>query len=135
MVTFAAPHAGNPAFADLYGNAQIVHTRYEFQDDIVPHAPPRIGGVLAQLDDVPWVGNLLPGLQQYDYEPVGELRFIDWSNTVVGDSTPLQLHRLAHLVEIILSEQWDVFRLDHQIVCKPEAGYMSVACPTGVCDA
>ena len=135
VVTFAAPHAGDPAFADLYSNAQIVHARYEFQDDIVPHAPPSIDGVLAQMEDVPWVGSLLPGLQKYDYEPVGELRYIDWSNAVVGDSTALKLNRLAHLVEIILGEQWDVFRLDHQIVCKAETGYMSVACPTVVCDA
>jgi hypothetical protein len=95
VVTFAAPHAGNPAFADLYGNADILHTRYEFQDDIVPHVPPTIGGVLAQLESVPWIGNLLPGLLQFDYEPLGELRFIDWSNEIVGDSKPLQLHRLG----------------------------------------
>jgi hypothetical protein len=133
VVTFAAPHAGNPAFADLYGNASIVHTRYEFQDDIVPHVPPTIGGVLAQLESVPWIGNLLPGLLQFDYEPVGELRFIDWSNDIVADSKPLQLHRLAHLVEIILTEQWDVFRLDHQISCEAKGGYIPVVCPAGVC--
>ena len=64
----------------------------------------------------------------------GELRFIDWSNDIVADSKPLQLHRLAHLVEIILTEQWDVFRLDHQISCEAEGGYMPVVCPVGVCD-
>jgi hypothetical protein len=133
VVTFAAPHAGNPAFADVYSNAQIVHTRYEFQDDIVPQAPPTIGGVLAQLESVPWVGSLLSGLEQFDYEPVGELRFIDWSNEIVADSTPLDLKRLAHLTEIILAKQWEVFARDHQISC--EAGsYMPAICPAGVCD-
>jgi hypothetical protein len=133
VVTFAAPRVGDPAFADIYGNAHIEHIRYEFQDDIVPHAPPSLGGVLAGLENVPWLGTLLSGLQQYDYEPLGELRFIDWSNAIVADSTVLNFRRLAHLAEIILTEQWSVFSRDHEIQCKEAPGYMSTVCPTGVC--
>jgi hypothetical protein len=62
------------------------------------------------------------------------LRFIDWSNTIVADSTVLDLHRLTHLAEIILTEQWDVFRIDHQISCEAGGGYMPVICPVGVCE-
>ena len=133
VVTFAAPHVGDRAFADVYTLADILHTRYEFQDDIVPHAPPSLGGVLSQLQRLPWVGSLLTGLQEYDYEPLGELRFIDWSNQVVADSTPLALRRLAHLAGIIIEEQWSTFERDHEIQCKNEPGYMSVICPVGVC--
>jgi hypothetical protein len=95
VIIFAAPHARDLTFADLYGNANIVHTRYEFQDDIVPHLPPTIAGILAHLDNVPFLGSLLPGLQQFDYEPVGELRFIDWSNAIVAGSRSLQALRLG----------------------------------------
>lgn len=133
VVTFAAPHAGDAAFADLYGNAGIVHTRYEFQDDIVPQVPVAIGGILAQLENVPFAGNLLPGLRQYDYEPVGQLRFINWSNQVVDDSRGLQVLRVAHLARIVLTEQWGDFVADHRIACTGAAGYMSTVCPLGVC--
>jgi len=97
IVTYAAPHVGDPAFADVYNLAHIQHTRYEFQNDIVPHAPPSIGGVLAQLQRLPGVGSLLTGLKQYDYEPLGELRFIDWSNQVVADGRMLDFRRMAHI--------------------------------------
>jgi hypothetical protein len=77
--------------------------------------------------------------QGADSKPLQLHRFIDWSNEIVADkivtdSKPLQLHSLAHLVEIILTEQWDVFRLDHKITCEAQGGYMPVVCPVGVCD-
>jgi hypothetical protein len=134
VVTFAAPHAGDAAFADLYTNAAVVHTRYEFQDDIVPHVPVAIGGILAEMDNVPFVGSLLPGLVQYDYEPIGALRFIDWSNQIVADGKSLQVLRLAHLTKIVLAEQWSVFKDDHRISCVTGGGgYMPIVCPVGVC--
>jgi hypothetical protein len=133
VVTFAAPRCGDRAFADVYNNARILHTRYEFQDDIVPHAPPTFGSVLSHLNDVPWLGSVLTGLQEYDYESVGNLRFIDWSNQPESDSTWLDLQRLLSLARVIVDQQWDTFLRDHQIGCKAEPGYMMFVCPTGVC--
>jgi hypothetical protein len=133
VVTFAAPRAGDRAFADVYNNARIVHTRYEFQDDVVPHLPPRLGGLVDQLAQIPWIGTWFADLDRADFESVGELRFIDWSNGKEPDSAELERQRDWHLVWIIWRGQFDVFRLDHEIQCKSGPGYMATVCPEGVC--
>src|SRR5262249_52990758 len=71
VITFAGPRVGDRAFADIYNNAQIVHTRYEFQDDIVPHVPPRIGGLVDELKQIPWLGDWFADVRLADYESVG----------------------------------------------------------------
>jgi hypothetical protein len=129
VVTFAAPRVGDRAFADVYNNAQIVHTRYEFQDDVVPHLPPRLGGLVDQLNQIPWIGSLFADIRLADYESVGELRFIDWSNEIEPDSLQLERQRDLHLVWIIWRQEFDRFVQDHEIQCKAEPGYMGTVCP------
>jgi hypothetical protein len=134
VITFAAPRVGNRAFADVYNNARIISTRYEFQDDIVPHVPPRIGGLVDQLKKIPWIGSKFENIPLADYESVGLLRFIDWSNEIEADSLQLENQRDLHLVFIIWRQQFDQFRADHSIDCNGgEPGYMSTVCPVGVC--
>jgi hypothetical protein len=133
MVTFAAPRAGDRAFADIFNNAQIHHTRYEFQDDLVPHLPPRIDGFVGMLEKIPWIGKWFAGLQLYDYESVGELRFIDWHNQIEPDSAQLERQRDWSIVWLIWRREFGSFAKDHEIYCKAAPGYMSVVCPTGVC--
>jgi hypothetical protein len=74
VVTFAAPKPGDSAFADAY-NAVMDHTRYEFADDVVPHLPPS-APFLGFLASLPFLGQRLAGLAQYDYEAVGSLMYI-----------------------------------------------------------
>src|SRR5579883_2369544 len=93
------------------------------------HTRGRSGGILAQLENVRFIGNLLTGLREYDYEPLGRLRFINWAGEVVEDSKSLQVLRVAHLAGIVLTEKWNDFVTDHQIICKAGAGYMSTVCP------
>jgi hypothetical protein len=133
VITFAAPRVGDRAFADVYNNAPIVHTRYEFQDDLVPHLPPRLGGLVDQLEQIPFIGPLFANVRLADFESVGELRFIDWSNESEPDSLQLERQRDLHLVWIIWRQQFDLFPRDHQIQCKAEPGYMATVCPAGVC--
>lgn len=133
VFTFAAPRVGDRAFADVYNNARIVHTRYEFQDDLVPHLPPRLGGLVDQLKQIPWIGPLFADVGLADYESVGELRFINWSNEIEPDSLQLERQRDLHLVWIIWRQQFDRFQRDHDIQCKSEPGYMGTVCPVGVC--
>jgi triacylglycerol lipase len=133
VVTFAAPRAGDRAFADVYNNARIIHTRYEFQDDLVPHMQPRLGGIVDELDKIPFLGDVFQDIPQCDYESVGELRFINWSNQIEPDSWALEKQRDLKLAWIIWRAQFDTFVSDHQIVCKTAPGYMASVAPVGVC--
>jgi hypothetical protein len=133
VISFAAPRVGDRAFADVYNNARIVHTRYEFQDDLVPHVPPRLGGLVDQLQSIPWIGSKFANIRLADYESVGELRFINWSNEIEPDSTQLEHQRDWKLAWIIWRQQFDVFQQDHDIRCRAEPGYMGSVCPIGVC--
>jgi Lipase (class 3) len=133
LVTFAAPRAGDPAFADIYNNGGIQHTRYEFHNDLVPHMPPRIDGIVEQLAKIPWISDWFADVKTYDYESVGVLRFIDWSNQLQADSRPLEQQRDWNLAKVVVSGQFTQFNSDHEIRCKAAVGYMSVVGPGGVC--
>lgn len=133
VITFAAPRVGDRAFADVYNNARIVHTRYEFQDDIVPHLPPRIGGLVDQLAKTPVIGSVFTDMPLFDYESVGELLFINWSNQIEADSWALESQRDVRLAWIIWRGQFNTLPQDHQITCKSAPGYMATVAPVGVC--
>jgi hypothetical protein len=132
VVTFAAPKVGNRAFRDAY-NAQMNHTRYEYADDIVPHLPASKGGFLEVLASLPVIGARFGGLQRFDYEPVGALRFIDWSGGFDDDTPTLTVERTLSLVRLITRQRFPQIAADHAIACG--SGYMSAVCPTGVCPA
>src|SRR5262249_14751628 len=83
VITFAAPKAGNAAFAASY-TPQVEHVRYEFADDIVPHVPPS-ESFLKLLTALPNVGHWFDGLARLNYVPVGKLQFINWSGHIVDD--------------------------------------------------
>jgi hypothetical protein len=130
VVTFAAPRAGNRAFRDAY-NGVIDHTRYEYADDIVPHLPAAQGGFLDVLTALPVIGARFAGLERFDYEGVGALRFIDWSGSFDDDPSGLAVERALSLVRLITRLRFPQIASDHSIACG--GGYMSAVCPTGVC--
>jgi hypothetical protein len=130
VVTFAAPKAGNAAFRDAY-NAAVDHTRYEYADDIVPHLPASQGGFLDVLSALPVIGQRFAGLRRFDYEPVGALRFIDWSGGFDDDTPELKVERTLSLVRLITRLRFAQIGADHAIACG--SGYMSAVCPSGVC--
>ncbi len=111
IYTYAAPRAGNGAFAGHYGQVIGEHWRVENRDDVVPHLPPggELGPLLRRLD--PRFGRLaLP-----EYESVGTLQFINWSGAIVGNSLPLRLHRLESLTEKLGTGQPQVIVGDHTL--------------------
>jgi hypothetical protein len=130
VFTYAAPRAGNPAFADAY-NAAISAFRYEYTDDIVPHLPPSLMLVNA-LAHIPLLGQRFAGVPAWDYADVGTLRFINWANQIVGDSELLVAQRIAHLSLLIAEFKFNQIAGDHDHSCG--AGYMSVVCP-GTCSS
>jgi hypothetical protein len=119
-----------PAFRDAY-NAQVDHTRYEYADDIVPHLPPSQEGFLNVLSSLPGIGSRFAGLERFDYEPVGLLRFIDWTGGYDEDTPMLAVERTVSLVRQIVLLHFTQIGADHAIVCG--SGYMATVCPTGVC--
>jgi hypothetical protein len=124
VCTFEGARAGDQAFADGYGKLVNHSTRYEYQDDIVPHLPPDLGFVAA-FRNVPDLAHLLSTLVS-TYIPVGELRFVDWEGQIVGESPALESQRHAHMIERITMGGWDTVIDGHSIA--PGSGAASAIC-------
>jgi hypothetical protein len=116
VVGFAAAKSGDRTFRDAY-NQIFDHTRYEYADDIVPHLPPSTGGFLDVLSSLPVIGARYAGLQRFDYERVGALRFIDWSGNIEDDSPTLPAERALSLVRLIARQRFNQIAADHSIIC------------------
>jgi hypothetical protein len=111
VYTYAAPRAGNGAFADHYGRTISESWRFENRDDIIPHLPP--GGVLRHV-----LRELDPRFAQvaaFEYASVGTLQFIDWQGTIEGDSPLLEGRRLFSLSKQLVSGRLDVIAGDHDL--------------------
>lgn len=108
VCTFAAPRSGNEDYAKWYEANIKASSRYEATDDVVPHVPPEIGTMFA---DVP----LLSTLSNDGYSSVGELRFIGWDGNVIGDSAALNFKRLASISELLVEGHFDRIVADHSI--------------------
>ena len=130
VYTYASPHAGDVDFAAGYQAEGLCSVRYEYQDDLVPHVPPS-APFLEILRKIPGLGSELGPIAHFDYRPVGTLRFIDWSGTIVGDSPALEVRRLAKLLERMLLLQYARIAKDHFATCG--GGYLTAVCPSGVC--
>ncbi len=128
LCTFAAPHPGDPQFADAC-TGQVGGTRYEFADDVVPHMPPAIAlrGALA----LGPLSRLVGDRWRMDYAPVGTLRYIPRSGPIVGDSALLQASRQLELTGLLLRGEVSRIAADHDSRCG--GGYMGGVCPEGVC--
>jgi hypothetical protein len=130
VITFAGAKPGTAAFRTAYDD-QIDHTRYEYNNDIVPHLPPSQDGFLNVLTSLPVVVVRFTGLRRFDYEQVGVLRFIDENRQLHDESPTLRAKRNLWLAEEIISGRIAQVFADHAIACG--SGYMSAAAPTGVC--
>lgn len=79
-ITFAGPNSGNADFANVYNEVFPNHIRYENYLDIVPLLPPdtEFINLLEQIPDLPTSFiNKLNEMKNYDYDPVGNLMYID----------------------------------------------------------
>jgi hypothetical protein len=130
-VTYAAPKSGDSAFAADYNRTIRDHTRFEFGDDIVPHLPPSVP-LLTVLSTVTFLHQKLNDLQEFDYERVGSLMYIDRSFTIAPaiDDNLLPARRRS-IANLILRGHVQQIADDHHAACK--FGYMTALCPSGVC--
>jgi hypothetical protein len=131
VVTFAGAKPGDADFRTAYTAANIDHTRYEYNNDIVPHLPLSEGGFLDVLSRLPGVGSRFEGLRRFDYQPVGVLQYINQSGRIVDDDAMLRSERDLTLALEIIRLRFPQIAMDHAIGCG--SGYMSAVAPTGVC--
>jgi hypothetical protein len=135
--TFAGARAGDADFAAAYAAAVTNSDRYEFADDIVPHLPPMdalrlvarhlpLKGRLPEI--AAKIASLTPG-----YVSVGDLHFINWSGTIVSESTFLEIERAASMMKVLGELEFDKIIADHSIdppnppnPDPPDPGYYSV---------
>lgn len=129
IFTFASPMPGDQDFANGY-LFNSIHTRYEYQDDIVPHLPPD-ATLVTLLQDLPDIGKYFDFMQNWDYTPVGTLQFINWSDQFQGESVGLDIERVYHLLKLMAELQFGTILGDHGADCGD--GYMTAINPTGVC--
>jgi hypothetical protein len=131
VVTFAAAKPADSAFRTSYQAAGIDHTRYEYDDDIVPHLPLSTGGLIEVLSRIPLLAHEVRGLQAFDYQQVGTLLYINGNRRIVVDDPRLASERDLSLALALLRLGFPQIIGDHSISCG--AGYMSAVAPTGVC--
>jgi len=125
VCTFEAARCGDPDFAAGFA-AQVTHaTRYEYQNDIVPLLPPS-DTFLPFFNQLPFADYLL-NLVIPNYVPVGDLRYIDWTDQIVADSPALEAQRVAHMMTELESLNCGQAIDDHSIA--PGSGAASVICP------
>ena len=131
VVTFAAAKPADAVFAGAYNTSGIVHARYEYNNDIVPHLPLSDGGFIDILSKLPFIGQQYTVLNRFDYQPVGPLFYIESNFQVIPDNATLRSKRDLALALSIITGQFSEIAADHAIGCG--SGYMSAVNPTGVC--
>lgn len=154
VYSFAAPRAGNPAFASAYD--QLVQTggimescRFEYHDDIVPHLPPATGSWRSIQNGLASIHNQFPFdaphltaspkvaqdankfLAQLDaisdlppYASAGKLQFIDWDNAIQGNTLELTIDRNLKLASMMAELRFVEIATDHA----SNGGYMQASC-------
>jgi triacylglycerol lipase len=106
ITTFGAPRAGDREFINSLTslhNGPVIW-RFEHQDDLVPHLPPRpllarMIGEIAQR-----IGNGIAG-GQFDHTPAGTLEFINWDDDLETDSIWLEIRRISSLAQRLFHRQ------------------------------
>jgi hypothetical protein len=103
VMTFGAPRAGDDKFSSSYDAEVPNHWRFEHQDDVMPHLPPR-PLLMQSLRALALFGALSDLLKKVtvplgNYQPVGNLCFLDWSDQLdETDSYALDIKREEHLI-------------------------------------
>ena len=129
---FEPPRCGNEDFVEAFNEFFPTAIRYEYQDDIVPHLPPK-NLFLDLLEHTP-LGPVLnkvfgQDVAQCNYESVGNLKFIKWNNDIVDDSKQLEVQRFVRLSTTFVDNPKQLWQ-DHL----PCTGIFGVICPDhGAC--
>jgi hypothetical protein len=116
-ITFAAARPGDQAFATAFDTLVPHAIRCEYQNDVVPHAPP--GALLAAglnaLPDLSATANAL-------FVSAGTLSYYDWNNTLRVESTELEIARIGHLLLCLAEKGFTAVAAAHSIDGPTESG-------------
>lgn len=106
VVTFASARVGDSKFRESY-NQKVNQTSYEAHLDLVPFLPPSSSTIEAMgekmssmIEGVLWSETSLPMKDKFvwDYQTVGQRRFIDKDNTIVSEiSDALDVQRIKDI--------------------------------------
>jgi hypothetical protein len=133
VTTFAAAKPGDADFQVAYDKLVPHSLRYEYQDDIVPHLPPGVE-FRTMFANVPLLSNFIANSNSklpegaVGFVGVGDLKFIDWSDVIVGDSLQLRFQRYAHLIGLIVELNFGRIIADHSL--DGGGGYATAILPT-----
>jgi hypothetical protein len=137
VVTFASPKPGDAAFKSAYEAVFTNQIRYENYDDVVPLVPPA-DDLIRVAAHIPLIGDLFRQAENWDYQPVGALRYIEGAEdgyAVIADHPLLMDERLleiaAELAKDVIDKSFASLGNAHDSACG--YGYMSGTCPAAVC--
>jgi triacylglycerol lipase len=137
VVTFASPKPGDGAFGAAYEALFGNQVRYESYDDLVPLLPPA-DGLIRAVAAIPPIGDLFKQAEQWDYQPVGTLRYIESAKDayeVIPDHPLLMAERLmeiaAEIAKDVIDDSFASLGNAHSSQCGH--GYMGGTCPAAVC--
>ncbi|MNJ84939.1 Lipase (class 3) [compost metagenome] len=137
VVTFAGPNCGNTDFVNAFNQTYPDTRRYENYLDIIPLLPPdpEFIDVLEDFPDLPQeLIDVLNAFKNFDYEPVGNLIYIDsyaiavpYSASSARTLLPIRMGEIA----LQLAENWRMVVSAHHPGCGYR--YMEGTCSGTVC--
>lgn len=137
VVTFAGPNCGNTDFVNAFNQTYPDTRRYENYLDIIPLLPPdpEFIDTLEEFPDLPQeLIDLLNEFKSFDYEPVGNLIYIDsyaiavpYSASSARTLLPIRMGEIA----LQLAENWKEVVSAHHPGCGYR--YMEGTCSGTVC--
>ena len=124
VTTIAAARPGDATFQAYYDQVISHSTRFEYQDDIVPHLPPT-NEFFEVLRNIPAFAKDLSANIDLNFVSVGDLYFINWDTPtkIEGETFLLEMQRRWRLGTLILTLQFGQIAGDHSI--DPGGGYDS----------
>jgi len=130
---YAAPRAGNSNFVSGFPSTVAV-VRFEHHLDVVPLVPPSLHFI--DLARVTLLDDLVKDAKEWDYTPLGTLRYIKEDGTIVGDDALLSQIRVEEILRrVVTGRLVDVVKA-HGPWCRgplSDGGYMLGVCPASLC--
>jgi hypothetical protein len=123
VVTFAAAHVGDAAFAAAY-DAVFEQVRYEHHLDLVPFVPPT-AALSKPLSHIPILGRLFAAGTDWGYVPVGRLHYITEGGAIIGEEPGLDTLRVAQIAASAVRDEGAAVLSAHSL----SGGYCRAVCP------
>ncbi len=133
--TYASARAGDKVFAEAYDKT-ISQTLFENHLDAVPFVPPP-DDVIGHLAAIPKLGALCNEARGWNYQAVGNRRYIEKTGAVIENTAELDVLRILEIVgKLAVLDAASVADAHCSGCAAPgcAGGYMRGACPGEVCE-